>query len=110
MIASTLPDLREALVTVVSRCVRQAEVVADRKGISPQIPPRRAVGGETGALGEARHEVDRFLDARLHVDRNLPCSPAHVMPRPTATTSDQQLTLLVSGKAVLTCPAETDPA
>ena len=40
----------------------------------------------------------------------LPCSPAHVMPRPTATTSNQRLTLLVSGKAVLTCPPETDPA
>ena len=39
MIASTLPDLSEVLVTVVSCCVRQAEVVADRKGISPQIPP-----------------------------------------------------------------------
>ena len=29
-----------------------SRVVADRKGIGPQIPLRRAVGGETGALGE----------------------------------------------------------
>jgi len=43
-----LPDLSEVLVTVVSFCVRQAELVADRKGISPQIPLwTNAVGGAT---------------------------------------------------------------
>lgn len=72
MIASTLPDLSEMRATVVSCCVRQAEVVAGRKGVSSQIPLRRAVGGETGAPGEARHEVDRFLDARLRLDRSPP--------------------------------------
>ena len=50
MIASTLPDLSEAIVTVVSCCVRQTDVVADRTGISPQILLRRAVGGDSDPL------------------------------------------------------------
>jgi hypothetical protein len=87
LIASTLPDLSEVLVTVVSCCVRQAEVVADRNGIRPPRPLRRAVGGGTGALGEARQEVDRFWAARLQLDRS---PPLFAGPRDAETDRDHE--------------------
>ncbi len=51
---------------------RQAEEIAYRKGVRPQVAPRRAFGDEPGTLREAQHERDGVLSARIrHVPRLL---------------------------------------
>ena len=46
--------------------VRQAEKIADGERVGPEITLRRAFRDQTGALREARHQVDSLSSARIH--------------------------------------------
>jgi hypothetical protein len=56
-------QLRE---TRLSRHAGESEEITHGERVGPQVTLLRAVGGETHALGEPRHQLDRLLGVRSH--------------------------------------------
>ena len=44
---------------------RQAEIVADREGVCPQVAPGWTRGAQPGALRKVLHECNRLCDSRI---------------------------------------------
>jgi hypothetical protein len=83
----------------------EPEKIADRERIGPEIALRRAIGGQTGAIREARHQLEGLVLARhgynlarLDVATTLTLGRCACLPRAIAPPS-----LVVDGLAFRGC-------